>query len=130
LKYALYAFLGIVVVLSFFTLPPGAPLRHPATGAIVGNSPFMDSLIVLIMLVFLLTGIAYGIGAQTIQSGVDAINAITKSSANLGGLIFLFLVISQFIAYFNYSNLATIAAVKMADFLESANFRSLPLLLG
>jgi aminobenzoyl-glutamate transport protein len=130
LVYALYALLGVVVVLSFLTLPLGAPLRHPTTGAIVGNSPFMDSLIVLIMLVFLVTGVAYGIGAQTITSSVDAINAITKSFASLGGLIFLFLVISQFIAYFNYSNMATVAAVKMADVLKGANVGSLPLLLG
>jgi aminobenzoyl-glutamate transport protein len=90
----------------------------------------MDSLIVLIMLIFLSMGLAYGAGAGTIKSSVDATNAITKSFANLGGLIFLFLVISQFIAYFNYSNMATIAAVKMAGYLGSANFRSLPLLLG
>jgi aminobenzoyl-glutamate transport protein len=130
LKYASYALLGVVVVVSLLTLPPGAPLRHPATRAIVGNSPFMDSLIVLIMLVFLVMGVAYGVGAKTIKSGVDAINAITKTFANLSGLIFLFLVISQFIAYFNYSNMATIAAVKMGGFLKSANFGSLPLLLG
>jgi aminobenzoyl-glutamate transport protein len=130
LAYALYALLGVVVVLSLLTLPPGAPLRHPATGAIVGNSPFMDSLIVLIMLVFLVTGVAYGIGAQTITSSVDAINAITKTFASLSGLILLLLVMSQFIAYFNYSNMATIAAVKMGGFLKGANFGSLPLLLG
>src|SRR5262245_29450578 len=53
LAYALYALLGVVAVLALLTLPPGAPLRHPATGAIVGTSPFMDSLIVLIMVVFL-----------------------------------------------------------------------------
>jgi aminobenzoyl-glutamate transport protein len=115
---------------SLLTLPPGAPLRHPVTGAIVGSSPFMDSLIVLIMLVFLATGLAYGIGAHTITSSVDAINAITKSFASLSGLILLFLVISQFIAYFNYSNMATVAAVKMADVLKGANVGSLPLLLG
>jgi aminobenzoyl-glutamate transport protein len=130
LAYALYALLGVVVVLSLLTLPPGAPLRHPATGAIVGSSPFMDSLIVLIMLVFLATGLAYGIGAQAITSSVDAINAITTSFASLSDLLLLFLVISQFIAYFNYSNMATVAAVKMADFLKSANFGTLPLLLG
>jgi aminobenzoyl-glutamate transport protein len=130
LTYALYALLGVVVVLALLTLPPGAPLRHPATGAIVGNSPFMDSLIVLITLVFLVMGVAYGVGAKTVTSSVDAINAITQSFASLSGLILLFLVISQFIAYFNYSNMATVAAVKMADFLKSANFGSLPLLLG
>jgi aminobenzoyl-glutamate transport protein len=130
LRYALYALLGVVVVLSQLTLPPGAPLRHPATGAIVGNSPFMDSLIVLIMSVFLVMGVAYGVGAQTIKSSIDAINAVTKTFANLGGLIFLFLIISQFIAYFNYSNMATILAVKMGGFLRNANFSSLPLLVG
>ena len=34
------------------TVPSGAALRHPATGALFGNSPLMDSLIVLIMLAF------------------------------------------------------------------------------
>jgi aminobenzoyl-glutamate transport protein len=130
LRYALYALLGVVVVLSLLTLPPGAPLRHPTTGALVGNSPFMSSLIVLIMLVFLVMGVAYGIGARTIKSSIDAINAVTKTFANLGGLIFLFLIISQFIAYFNYSNMATIVAVKMGGCLRDANFGSLPLLVG
>jgi len=130
LAYALYALLGVVAVLALLTLPPGAPLRHPATGAIVGTSPFMDSLIVLIMVIFLVTGVAYGVGARTITSSVDAINAITKSFASLSDLILLFLVISQFIAYFTYSNMATVAAVKMADVLKGANFGSLPLLLG
>jgi len=97
LQYALYGLLGIVVVLSLLTLLSGAPMRHTATGVIVGSSPFMDSRIVLIMLVFLVTGVAYGIGAQTIKSSIDAINAITKTFANLGGLIFLLLIISQFI---------------------------------
>jgi aminobenzoyl-glutamate transport protein len=90
----------------------------------------MDSLIVLITVVFLATGLAYGIGAQTVMSGVDAINAMTKSFASLSGLILLFLVISQFIAYFNYSNMTTVAAVKVANFLKGANVGPLPLLLG
>ena len=31
------------------------------------------------------------------------INAITKTFAGLGGLVFMLLMIAQFIAYFNYS---------------------------
>jgi len=130
LRYAVYALLAVGIVVSLLTLPPGAPLRHPTTGAIVGTSPFMDSLIVLIMLVFFAMGVAYGVGARTIRSSVDAVNAITKTFASLSGLIFLLLIISQFIAYFNYTNMATVAAVKMGGFLRSANFGSLPLLLG
>ena len=61
---------------------------------------------------------------------MDVINPMTKTIAGLSGLIFLLLVISQFIAYFNYSNLGTIAAVNMADTLEAANLRTVWLILG
>src|SRR5690606_13991720 len=36
----------------------------------------------------------------------------------------------QFNAYFTYTNLATLAAVGLGDWLESAGFGALPLLLG
>ena len=116
--------------MAFLTLPSGAPLRHAETGALIGNSPLMDSLIVLIMLAFLVTGAAYGIGAGTMRSLTDGINAIVKTFAGLSGLLFLFLVMSQFIAYFNYSNIATVIAVNLADWLKSANFPTLVLLVG
>lgn len=130
LRAAFFALIGVVVVIGLLTLPQGSALRNPQTGAIIGDSPFMNSLIVLIMLLFLVTGAAFGRAAGTITSATQAIGAITKTFANLGGLVFLLLVISQFIAYFNYSNIATIAAVRLGDALEHANFGSLPLLLG
>ena len=36
------------------------------------------------------------------------IASITKSWAGLAGLLFLFLLIAQFIAYFNFSNMAEV----------------------
>ena len=130
LRYAFWSTVALLAVMALLTLPSGAPLRHADTGALIGNSPLMDSLIVLIMLAFLVSGVAYGIGAGTMTSLVAAINAIVKTFAGLSGLIFLFLVMSQFIAYFNYSNMATITAVNMADWLKAANFPTLALLVG
>jgi aminobenzoyl-glutamate transport protein len=130
LKFALAAFAAFVLVLSLLTLPPGAPLRDPETGSILGRSPFMDSLVFLIMLAFLVTGIAYGLGARTIRTAQDGIDAITKTLADLGGLLLLFFVISQFVAYFNYSNMGTILAVKLAQILQDANLNSVTLLLA
>jgi aminobenzoyl-glutamate transport protein len=129
LKFAFIAVVGVVALLAFLTLPAGAPLRSPDTGAIIGDSPFMASLVFLIMLVFLAAGIAYGIGAKTVNSTNSAIDAITKTLADLGGLLFLFFVISQFVAYFNYSNMGTILAVRLADTLKDANLGSVTLLL-
>src|SRR5262249_26862287 len=130
LWYTLYALVGVVVVLALLTAPPGAPLRHPGTGAVLGNSPFMDSLVFLIMVVFGVTGLAYGLGARTITSTQGAIDAVTKTLADLSGLLFLFFVISQFVAHFNYSNIGTILAVWLADVLKAAELNSVTLLLA
>jgi aminobenzoyl-glutamate transport protein len=130
LRFALFGLLGVVVFICLLTLPPGAPLRNPDTGAIIGNSPFMNSLIVTIALLFLVCGIAYGIGARTMKGTIDVVNAMTKAIASLSGLILLLLVISQFLAYFNYSNMATLAAVSLADVLEHANLSAIWLLIG
>jgi aminobenzoyl-glutamate transport protein len=60
----------------------------------------------------------------------DIIKAIEKSMSGLGSLIFLFFILSQFVAYFNYSNLGTILALKMADLLKSADIGPGWLLFG
>lgn len=130
LKYALLGLIGVLAVFALLCLPSGAPLRNPTTGALIGNSPFMNGLIAFIMILFLVTGAAFGLGAKTLKGVPDIIKAMEKAISNLGGLILLLLIISQFIAYFNYTNMATIMAVKMADGLKGANIGPLWLLLG
>jgi aminobenzoyl-glutamate transport protein len=82
------------------------------------------------MVAFLATGAAYGVGARTITSLTGVIKAIEKAISGLGGLIFLLLIISQFVAYFNYTNMGTIMALKLSDALKSSNIGPLPLLIG
>ncbi len=130
LKLALYGFLGVLVVVLIATLPPGAPLRDPATGGILGNTPFMDSLLFIIAAFFLVSGICYGAGAGTIKGSNDVLAGITKTFAGLGGLVLMFLLIAQFLAYFNYSNLPQVIAVALADLLERAAIPALPLLVA
>jgi aminobenzoyl-glutamate transport protein len=130
LKFALYGLIGLVVVFVLLTVPSGAPLRNPETGELIGNSPFMNGLIALIMLAFLVTGWAYGIGAGTLRTLSDVIKAMEKAVSGLGGTIFLFFVLSQFVAYFTYTNMGTVLALKLADVLQSANVGPLLLLIG
>jgi aminobenzoyl-glutamate transport protein len=130
LRFAALGLLAVLIVLGLLVFPENAPLRDPETGSIIGNSPFMNALIVPIMFLFLFSGIGYGLGAGTIKSSNDVMNAMTKAVSSLGGTILLFLVISQFIAYFNYSNMPTLMAVKMADALKAANIGAIWLLLG
>lgn len=130
LKFAGLGLVGVLAAFALLTLPPGAPLRDPNTGAIVGNTPFMSGLIGFIMTAFLVTGAAYGFGSGKMKGAKDIIKAIEKSLSGLGGLIFLLFIISQFIAYFNFTNMATLLAVQMADVLSTSNIGPLWLLIG
>jgi aminobenzoyl-glutamate transport protein len=130
LRWALIGFLAAVGLIVLLTAPSGAPLRDPVTGGIIGTSPFMDSLIVIIALLFLAAGIGYGRGAGTLKTNTDLVNAITKSWAGMAGLLFLFLLIAQFIAYFNYSRIPQIAAVKLGGLIAGSNINEIWLLLA
>jgi aminobenzoyl-glutamate transport protein len=130
LRLALIGLVVMVALILLATLPSGAPLRDPVDGAIIGTTPFMASLIFLITLIFLVCGICYGVGAKTITSSADVIDGVTKTFAGLAGLVFMLLMISQFIAFFNYTNMPRVAAVELAGLLERAGFSALPLLLG
>jgi aminobenzoyl-glutamate transport protein len=130
LRYALWGTLAAIVVIALLTVIPGAPLQDPVTGDVIGDSPFMDSLIVIIALIFFVAGLAYGRGAGTIKTSDAALDSITKSWAGLAGLLFLFLLIAQFIAYFNFSNMAQVAAVELGDLLEQMDIGAVWLLIG
>jgi len=121
LKLAGLYLLGAAVVIGLLTVLPGAPLRDPVTGSIIGTSPFMTSLIPIITILFFAAGLGFGKGAGTLRTANDVIAAITKSWAGLAGLLLLFLLIAQFIAYFNYSNMPQIAAVTLGDLIEQSS---------
>jgi aminobenzoyl-glutamate transport protein len=129
LRWAGIGTIAVVVVIALLTVIPGAPLRDPVTGSIIGTSPFMDSLIVIISIVFLVAGAFYGWATGTVKNATDGIKLITKSWAGLAGLLFLFLLIAQFIAYFNYSNLPQVAAVSMGNLLEGVGIGNIGLLI-
>jgi aminobenzoyl-glutamate transport protein len=130
LRYALWATLAVIAAIVLLTAVPGAPLQDPETGRVIGDSPFMDSLILIIALIFFTAGLAYGHGAGTLKGSDQVLASITKSWAGLASLLFLFLLIAQFIAYFNFSNMAQVAAVSLGDVLESLDIGAVWLLLG
>jgi aminobenzoyl-glutamate transport protein len=130
LRFSVYYLLAAVVIIAALTVLPGAPLRDPDTGEIFGTSPFMSSLLFIISILFLAAGLGYGRGSRSLLGSTNVINAIVKTYSGLGGLIFLMLIIAQFIAYFNYSNMARLAAVGLADLLERASIGPVLLLIG
>lgn len=82
------------------------------------------------MLLFITVGVAYGKTVGTIKSSADVPKLMAEAMKTMSGYIVLVFVIGQFVAYFNWSNIGIIIAVKGADFLQSVGFTGFPLILG
>jgi aminobenzoyl-glutamate transport protein len=130
LRWAIFALLGVLAAFAAVTLPSGAPLRNPETNALIGNSPFMNGLIAFISIAFFASGYAYGAGCGKFKSFTDVIKAMEKAISGLGSLLLLLFVISQFVAYFNHSNIGSLLALSLSSALQSANIGPLWLLIG
>lgn len=99
-------------------LYPGSALRGEG-GALI-PSPVLSGVVPLLFGAFLIGGIVYGVVAGTLKHANDVPRMMTESVTGMAGYIVLILVIAQFIAVFNWSNVGTLLAVKSAALLESA----------
>ncbi len=129
LRWSLWGLVGTVVMVLLLSLPKGAPLRDSGTGKLIGATPFMASLVFIISFAFLVCGLCYGRGAGTLRGGDAAVNAIAKTFGSLGGLLVMFMMIAQFIALFNWTNLPTVAAIEAAQLLERLSVPAVVLLV-
>ena len=129
LLFAGIAFLITVAALLLLVVPYNGVLRDPETHAIL-KSPFMNSIVIIISILFLIPGIAYGIGERSIKNDKQVINLMGKSMSAMGSYIVLVFFAAQFVSYFSYTKLGTIIAVKGANFLEATGITGIPLLLA
>ncbi len=129
LKFAAIFALISIIFICILVLPKNGVLRNPETGAIL-KSPFMNSIVVSISLIFLSSGVGYGIGVGKIKNDKDVISEMSKTMSTMGGYIVLVFFAAQFVAFFGKSNLGTVIAVKGADMLEASGIQGIPLLIG
>lgn len=129
LKFAGIAAIIYLVVIAALTLPANAILRDPATGDLL-KSPFMSSIVVVFVLLFLIPGIAYGVGSKRFTQSAHVIKAMEKSMGTMATYIVLVFFASQFIGYFSYTKIGTIVAVTGSNFLSTAGIGGIALLIG
>ncbi len=123
----------MVLALFMMTIIPADGLLRgdidPNTGS-RGFKPFYDSLVPIMFLVFFVAGLVYGIVAKTIKSDKDVTTMTAKSMSTMGMYIVIAFVAAQFVAYFNWSNLGSVLAVKGSDALNAIGFTGGPLLVA
>ncbi|MGN0373089.1 MAG: AbgT family transporter [Enterocloster sp.] len=128
LRWAAVTFIAYLILMAVLVVPTNGLLRNPETHSFL-SSPFMSGIIFFMMLLFLLPGIAYGIGAGSIKNDKDVIALMNKTISGLSSFMVLIFFAAQFNTCFNYSNLGTIISVSGANFLQSVGFTGLPLVI-
>lgn len=113
----------------FGLIPENGFLRDPETHSIL-KSPFMSGIVALLFLGTALLGVAYGWGARTIKSDEDVMKGMGKSMQTLGSYIVLVFFAAQFVAYFNWSNIGLLVAVKGAEGLRASGLGPIPLMIA
>lgn len=119
LRNALISAIAFIAVIAVGMLVPNSPLLNE-DGTIL-RSPFLSGIVPVLFLFFLVVGIAYGVGVKKIQSSADIPKLMTEAIGSLSGYIVLIFMIAQFVAYFNWSNIAIWFAVHSADLLTTLN---------
>jgi aminobenzoyl-glutamate transport protein len=104
-------------VLALTIVPENGILRNPETGD-WKDSPFLRGVVTLIFVCFLIPGFVYGKLVGTMESDRDIIKGMSNAMSTLGLYIVIVFFAAQFVAYFGWSNLGQIFAVKGAQFLQ------------
>lgn len=127
-------FVAMVVGVIILIAMPNSFLRNLEAdsflNSIIDNSTFMNGLIPIVAILFFVPSVVYGKIAGTVKNEKEVAAHMGKAMSSMGGYLCLAFVASQFISYFNYTNLGTIIAVTGAEILQSANIGAIPLLIG
>jgi aminobenzoyl-glutamate transport protein len=110
-------------------VPADGFLRDPETGSLL-HSPFLSGIVAFIFLGGTLLAVAYGIGAGTIKNDSDVMTGMGKALETLGTYMVLVFFAAQFVAYFNWTKLGLIFAVKGAEVLKASGLGAIPLMVA
>ncbi|MFU2047999.1 AbgT family transporter [Avibacterium gallinarum] len=129
LVFAGLTFLLLSALLALSIVPENGILRNPSTGLITG-SPFLKSIVVFIFLLFAIPGIVYGVVVKSIRSDKDVVNAMAEIMSTLGLYLVIIFFAAQFIAFFSWTNIGQIIAVKGATLLKNLGLHGGLLFIG
>ena len=112
----LLAFFAVYFALLFI---PASPFARPDEGFM--QSPLIQAIAVPIALAFFLCGLVYGLIVGTVKSPGDIPAFMAKGLETLLPMLVLFFAVSQFLAWFQWSNLGSWTAIRGAELLQAWN---------
>lgn len=108
---------------------PGDPVRHRLGDSVRNRMPgvadafdrWAESIVPLILILFLIPGVVYGWKTGSVRGGRDVAKLMTESMAGMAPVIVLSFFAAQFIEYFKFSNLDRMLAYTGGTWLAGAN---------
>ncbi|MGQ7869183.1 AbgT family transporter [Sunxiuqinia sp. sy24] len=127
LLWALVVFLSITAVALIGLIPADGFFRGTDGGFL--NSPLIEGVVAMLFVTAGATGLAYGFATKVFNNDADVMNGMAESMKTLATYLVLVFFAAQFVAYFKWSNLGMILAVKGAELLMSADIGLIPLMI-
>jgi len=127
LRNALIA-LGVIVIITLIGLIPKDGYFRGTDGGLL-SSPLITGVVAMLFITASAMGLAYGITTKAFKNDADVINGMSASMKTLATYIVLVFFAAQFVAYFKWSNLGIILAVKGANLLISTEIGMIPLMI-
>lgn len=119
--YANIALLIAMVIVMFLAVPEKGLLRNAKTGSLIQDSPLMNGIVPIITVLFFVPGLVYGFVAGTMRSTKKFAEMLGDAMSTMGPFIVIVFFAAQMLAYFKWSNLGTIIAIKGAEALQGQN---------
>lgn len=126
-RWAIYVSVIFTALILIGLIPENGILR--GTDGSILKSPLLKGIVAVLFLWAGLAGLVYGIATKKFKSDNDVMNAMADSAKSLGSYIVLVFFAAQFVAYFNWSNLGLVIAVKGANGIMAMNLGLIPLMI-
>ncbi len=124
---ALLTLIGIIIITLIGIIPADGFFRGSDGGIL--SSPIIRGVVAMLFITTSAMGLAYGYTTGTFKNDEDVAEGMASSMKTLAAYLVLVFFAAQFVAYFKWSNLGIILAVKGAEILTSVDIGLIPLMI-
>ncbi|MBD2859150.1 AbgT family transporter [Spongiibacter sp. KMU-158] len=121
--------IAYLLFLAMLVIPENALLRNPDPNGLAAL-PLLKNFVVFIALYAALAGALYGFISGAYRSASDWIEGMESGVATLASYLVMMFFAAQFVNYFAWSGLGTLAAINGANWLQQAQLSHTSLLLA
>ncbi|MCE7784948.1 AbgT family transporter [Staphylococcus xylosus] len=122
------SFFAMIALLIVLAIPQNSFLRNAKTGSLLNDAPIINGVGLIILVLFLVPGLVYGIKMKVFHNSKDLGKMLADSMGSMGSFIVIVFFAAQLLAFLEWSNLGVIVAVKGASLLQGQN--GIVLILG